>query len=365
MRIVYVLASLGMGGAERQVTALARRMAERGHTVALMVLRPPVAEQWPTTVEVIHLNMRKTPSSVLAAMARGRRFLAEFHPHLVHSHSFHANIVVRLLKILLPALPVLSSVHSVNEGGWLRMLAYRLTGSLARRSTAVSQAVADRYVALKAIPLHKCIVVSNGIDTAEFVPDSDRRRSVRAGMLVEKEFVWLAAGRIVPAKDYPNMLRAFRRLVDQRPEARLWIAGEAVDASSVRALAADLGLDAAVSWLGLRRDLPALLDAADGFVQSSAWEGMPLAVGEAMAMEKPVVATAVGGVSELVRDAGVLVPSRNPEALAAAMLEIMQRTPESRQALGRTARERIMQDFSMDAIADRWEALYETLTARP
>ena len=145
----------------------------------------------------------------------------------------------------------------------------------------------------------------------------------------------------------------------------MWIAGDAVgaDASAVRALATDLGLDDVASWLGLRRDMPALLDAADGFVQASAWEGMPLAVGEAMAMEKPVAATAVGGVSELVGDTGVLVPSRNPEALAAAMLEIMQRTPESRQALGRVARKRIAQNFSMDAIADKWEALYGTLTA--
>jgi glycosyltransferase involved in cell wall biosynthesis len=213
MRIVYVLASLGMGGAERQVIALAQRMALRGHTVALMVLRPPVAEQWPTTVRVIHLHMRKSPLSALSAIARGRRFLAAFQPDLVHSHSFHANIAARLLKIFLPGLPVLSSVHSVNEGGWLRMLAYRLTDNLARRTTAVSQAAADRYVALKAIPPQMCIVVPNGIDTAEFAPGPDRRRSMRARMGVEKEFVWLAAGRIVPAKDYPNLLRAFRQLL--------------------------------------------------------------------------------------------------------------------------------------------------------
>ena len=184
-------------------------------------------------------------------------------------------------------------------------------------------------------------------------------------MGVEKEFVWLAAGRIVPAKDYPNLLRAFRQLVQLRPDARLWIAGDAAgaDASAVRALATDLGLDDAVSWLGLRRNLPALLDAADGFVQASAWEGMPLAVGEAMAMEKPVAASSAGGVSELVGDAGVLVPSRNSDALAAAMLEIMQWTPESRRALGNAARQRIVQNFGMDAIADKWEALYGTLTA--
>jgi glycosyltransferase involved in cell wall biosynthesis len=107
--------------------------------------------------------------------------------------------------------------------------------------------------------------------------------------------------------------------------------------------------------------MPALLDAADGFVLASAWEGMPLAVGEAMAMEKPVVATDVGGVRELVGEAGVMVPAKNPEALAEAMLDLMRSTPEARGALGRLARERIAARFSIDAKADEWEALYRAV----
>ena len=151
-----------------------------------------------------------------------------------------------------------------------------------------------------------------------------------------------------------------------RSDARLWIAGEAAgaEALTVRALAAELGLDDAVRWLGLRRDMAALLDASDGFVLGSAWEGMPLAVGEAMAMEKPVAATDVGGVRELVGDAGVVAPARDSEALARAMLELMRRTAEERQRLGRASRERIATQFSMDARADSWEALYRTLLER-
>jgi glycosyltransferase involved in cell wall biosynthesis len=110
--------------------------------------------------------------------------------------------------------------------------------------------------------------------------------------------------------------------------------------------------------------MPGLLDAADGFVLSSAWEGMPLAVGEAMAMEKPVVATEVGGVRELVGEAGVIVPPRDSDALAAAMLDLMRRTPEERRALSRCARERIESNFSMDSRADEWEALYRRVLER-
>jgi len=362
MRIVYVLTSLGMGGAERVVLALAGRMAQRGHTVALLVVRPPVAEQWPTALPVVHLEMRRSPMSVLIGLERGRRFLREFRPDLLHSHSFHANLVTRLLKALAPP-RVVSTVHNVYEGGWARMLAYRLTDGLACRTAFVSQAAADRFVRLKAVPLRKSVVLTNGIDAAEFAPSAERREAMRAEMSADAGFIWFTAGRIAPAKDYPNLLRAFALLRASRADARLWIAGEASgrESSEVRGLAAELGLQESIRWLGLRRDLPALLDAADGFVLASAWEGMPLALGEAMAMEKPVVATDVGGVRELVGDTGAMVPPKDPGALARAMLEQMLSAPQDRLALGLAARSRIQGSFSMDAKADEWEALYRTI----
>jgi glycosyltransferase involved in cell wall biosynthesis len=113
--------------------------------------------------------------------------------------------------------------------------------------------------------------------------------------------------------------------------------------------------------LGLRRDMPALFDAADAFVLSSAWEGMPLAVGEAMAMEKPVVATDAGGARELIGDAGIIVPLKNADALANAMLSLMQKPAEVRQALGQAARSRISSQFNIETRADKWEALYQAI----
>jgi glycosyltransferase involved in cell wall biosynthesis len=364
MRIVYVLTSLGIGGAERQALAQAERMAERGHTVALLVLRPRLDEEWPTSLKVVRLKMRKTLWSVLQGLAQGRRFLREFRPDVVHSHSFHANFMARLLKALYPAPAVLSTVHSVYEGGWPRMQIYRLTDRLSRRTIAVCEAAAHRFVQLKAVPQQKCIVMTNGIETAQLVPDETRRARLREKMGVAGEFVWMTAGRFVQAKDYPNLLRALARVIAIHPDVQLWVAGESTPAEAERLskMATIRGLGGAVRWLGLRRDVPAVLDAADGFVLASAWEGMPLALGEAMAMEKPVVATDVGGVSELVGDKGVIVPPRAADALADAMLEMMHRTPAERLALGRAERQRICQNFNMDTKADEWEALYRTVS---
>jgi glycosyltransferase involved in cell wall biosynthesis len=249
------------------------------------------------------------------------------------------------------------------------MLAYRLTDCLSNRTTAVSAAAAERFIHLKAIPRSKCEVVTNGIDVTEFSPDLERRSQMRAAMAVSTEFIWITAGRIVPAKDFPNLLRAFEIVREAVPEVQLWIAGQAVNEQlqpvSRFGLSGHRGFMDRIRWLGLRRDLPALLDAADGFVLASAWEGMPLVVGEAMAMEKVVVATDVGGVGELVGDAGAIVPPKDSDALAAAMLEMMQRTEVDRRELGRAARARIEADFAMDSRADEWERLYRlTLESR-
>jgi glycosyltransferase involved in cell wall biosynthesis len=297
--------------------------------------------------------MRRNPISVLAGIAQARRFFKQFQPDLAHSHSFHANIVARLLRLFHRTVKVVSTVHNVYEGGRHRMIAYRLTDFLSVRTTAVSSTAAERFVRLKAIPKQKCLVVTNGIDTTEFVPIPDRRVQTRAAMSAGEDFIWVTAGRIAPAKDIPNLLRAFAQVRTAHPSAQLWIAGEG----------APIAAQENVHWLGLRRDLPALLDAADGFVLASAWEGMPLVVGEAMAMEKPVIATDVGGVRELVDDAGTLVPAGDANTLANAMIALMQTPGEDRQRLGRAARSRIASEFSMEARADHWERLYQSLLA--
>jgi glycosyltransferase involved in cell wall biosynthesis len=211
----------------------------------------------------------------------------------------------------------------------------------------------------------KCFVITNGIETADFVPNLERRAMIRSQMGIADEFVWLFVGRHSAAKDIPNLLHAFAIAWTTAGRIQLWIAGDAPRSQSGRATDVGTGLPhealKRVRWLGLRRDIPALLDAADGFVLASAWEGMPLAVGEAMAMGKPVVATDVGGVRELVGDAGVLVPGKNADALASAMLSIMELPDSQRSELGAKARERILRNFRMDAKADQWEPFYRAV----
>jgi glycosyltransferase involved in cell wall biosynthesis len=371
MRIVYVLTSLGIGGAERQALNLAERMRERGHGVAVFTLMPRLPEEWPTSLPVFRLGLSRNPFSYLPAFLRARRYLRDIGPHIVHSHSYHANIFARLLKVALRKSIVISTIHNIYEGGQLRMLLYRATDSLSTRTIAVSQAVAGRFTACRAVPAAKCSAIPNAIDLATFTPDAAHREQLREVLNAGSDFIWLAIGRLAPAKDYPNLLRAFAQVHAQirKPvnAVQLWIAGEgsSEDTAALHALARQLNLAGSVQWLGLRRDMPALLDAADAFVMSSAWEGMPLALGEAMAMQKPVVATEVGGVCELVGDAGTIVPARNAEKLAEAMLALMRTSFAERVVQGHAAREHIAARFSIDTCVLQWESLYWKLFRQP
>jgi glycosyltransferase involved in cell wall biosynthesis len=366
MRIAYMLTSLGIAGAERQVVALAECMAARGHAVAILVLRPRAAAEWSTDIKVVYLNMHKNPVSALAALVRARRFLRAFRPDVVHSHTFYANIFARGLRAIGAAPCVVSTLHNVYEGARWRTYAYRLTDGLSCHTTAVSQAVALRSISVGAVPHSKCTVLTNGIDTREFSPQQNRRTTTRQAMHACEAFVWLAVGRIAPAKDYPNLLRAFEQVLTALPQTELWIAGEPSDPPApLPGLLNTREDNARVHWLGLRRDIPSLLDAADAFVLSSAWEGMPLAVGEAMAMQKPVAATDVGGVKELTGDCASIVPPKDSDALAAAMLAVMRTRSDEVHAQGLAARARIETCFSIDAKADEIESLYICLLAHP
>jgi glycosyltransferase involved in cell wall biosynthesis len=168
-------------------------------------------------------------------------------------------------------------------------------------------------------------------------------------------------GRLVPEKAQDVLLDAFRRLAPESAAgARLLIAGEGPERATLTATIARLGLTANATLLGARRDITALLNAADLFVLSSRMEGMPLAIAEALACGCPVVATDAPGVADLLGDAGTIVPRDDAAALAVAMQAAL------RSGLGSPAqqamrRKRIVSRFSIDAVARQWLSCYARL----
>jgi glycosyltransferase involved in cell wall biosynthesis len=300
------------------------------------------------------------PALRLARLIRERR------PHIVHSHTVHANLLARVVRPLAAVRVLVCTAHSIDEGGRLRQLLYRLTDPFCDLTTQVSQAGLERYVRVGAVPAGKIRFIPNGVDTARFKPERKARLALRKELGVEGSFVWLAVGRLEPPKDYPNLLKAFARVAAEQAGAVLLIAGDGPLRPAAQELARELGLERRVTFLGIRRDVPQLMNAADAYVMSSAWEGMPMVLLEASASGLPIVATDVGGNPEVVveGESGFLVPATDHEALAAAMLRLMRLPEEERRRMGEAGRRHVETNYALDRVVDRWEELYRELLAR-
>jgi glycosyltransferase involved in cell wall biosynthesis len=262
---------------------------------------------------------------------------------------------------------VVSTIHNIYEGGRLRMLGYRLTNGLVDHITIISQAAADRFIRDRIVPSALLEVVPNGVDTERYraVPAGTRER-LRRSLELGTEFAWLAVGRFETAKDYPNMLRAFARVRARRPDAVLLLVGRGSLQAETEALAGSLGLGGAVRFVGTREDVPEFMTAADGYVMSSAWEGMPMVLLEAAAAGLPIVATRVGGNQEVVVDGttGFLVAPTDDEALATAMLRLMAVPDSERRTMGSRGHDHVRQHYGLARVVDRYEAAYREVLRR-
>ena len=369
MRILFLSTSMGMGGADKQLLSAAQELRSRGREVFIVSLTPlgPMGlEARGLGIPIESLGMRRGMPDP-RGLVRLVRLVRAWKPDVVHSHMVHANLMVRVLRLLVRIPAVVSTIHNVYEGGRLRMAAYRLTNGLVDHMTIVSEAAADRFVGEGIVPKELLTVVANGVDTDLFrnVP-AGTRESLRAALDLGREFIWLAVGRFEIAKDYPNMLRGFAKVRERNPQALLLLVGRGSLQAETESLAHALGLSGGVRFLGVRSDIPEIMSVADGYVMSSAWEGMPMVLLEAAAAGLPIVATTVGGNHEVVLDetSGFLVPPRDPEALGLAMLRLMGLPEEQRGTMGERGREHIRTRYGLGQVAERWESLYREVLER-
>jgi len=371
-RVIHLITGLAFGGAETQLVHLALRMRSRGWDVQVITLIDPgayVEELQSAGIPVKSLQMsRGVPDP--RALFRLARMLWQDPPHILHAHMVHANLLARLARPFAPIPVLICTAHSTYESPtgvtltkeitW-REWAYRLTDRLCDVTTQVGQAGRERYVRVKAVPRDKIRFIPNGVDVDRFRPDAQVRLRVRAELGLQDRFAWLAVGRFEEAKDYPNLLHAFARLSDRN--AILLIAGQGALRERMEALAHELKIAPRVYFLGLRRDVPDLMNAADAYVMSSFYEGMPMVLLEASATGLPVVATDVGGNREIVAEGqtGYLVSSRDPIGLADAMSRIMSLNVDDRLRMGMAGRTRVEARYSLNRIVDEWEGLYRQL----
>lgn len=362
MKILFIITGLDTGGAERQVCNLADALSDKGYLVKIVSLierKETGVIPRSSSVHIIYLNMTKSVVSFFPTYLKLKKVIGDFQPDVVHSHMFHANLLSRLLKLVIKIPKLICTAHSKNEGGMLRMLAYRLTNNLSDLNTNVSQEAVDEFVRKAAFKQGQMIAVGNGIDTFHFCKKITQNYDFRKKLNISQDtHIFVSVGRLTDAKDYPNLLDAFAIVEKVNKNVALLIVGKGELERELKLQCSKLELDSKVFFLGLRRDIPELMNVANTYVMSSSFEGLPLVIGEAMACENIVVSTDCGGAKEIVGECGFLVPIQDSKALAAKMLYTMNIPETEREKLGKKARERIQEYYSLDVITQQWLDLY-------
>lgn len=360
MKLLFVITGLGVGGAERVVTNLADGFSHRGHSVKVVSLTglQLMAPRCPE-VEVANLYLAGVRDiwRVVRALIT---IVDEYQPDIVHAHMYHAIILCRAVRLVRPAVKLVTTAHSSLIGGRIRKLAYRLTERLSDISTNVSSEAVEAFIKGGAASRGQMIPLHNGIDTDVFKFSLSARRHLRSQLLKEENaFMFLAVGRMHESKDYPTLIEAFAAIAKNNTYLFIVGCGELHD-QLVR-LASSHNVANNIIFLGRRDDIPQLMSATDAFVLSSKWEGFGMVVAEAMACERLVVATDCGGVREVVGGAGLLVPPRDVAALAAAMEAAYGMADAARFDIGLAARKRVYSFYSLESSLDKWIKLYESL----
>ena len=361
LSVLYVIWSLQMGGAERVVADLARSLDRRLFRPLVCCLNFKGGLAGPLEAEGVPVfALDKRPRLDLRVLVRLVRLMRRERVDVVHTHLWTSSFWGRLAGAVARVPVVVITEHNLDT--WRRaphLLADRLLGRVTDDWVFVSREVEAFYRARLALPAGRGHVVHNGVDLVPFErrPDPAEARA-RMGLPAGAPVAGVV-GRLEARKGHRFFLEAMRRVVDRLPGAMGLIVGEGKEKEALLAQRDALGLHDAVRIVGYWPDLAEALAALDVFVLPSLMEGHPLAILEAMAAGKPVVATDVGGNAEAVEpdSTGLLVPPADPEALAGAIVSLLD-APERARQLGAAGRRSLDRRFSLGAAVRANEEVY-------
>lgn len=355
-----------LGGAEQLAMEVSMRLDPMRFERTLCVTRPERADQGAAdeleAAGVRLLRLERRGSFHLTAWWPLVAFLRRKRVDVIHAHMFSSNLWGTLIGRLAGVPVIVAHEHTWSfEGQPLRRFLDRnVIGRGSDALLAVSGEDRRRMIDVERLDPDDVRLLPNGI-----TPLPPVRHDVRAELGIAPGDPVLGTVAVLrPQKALDDLVRAVAQLITEFPRLRVLIAGDGQERGSLERLARELGVAGAVSLLGPRNDVPDVLAALDITVSSSRFEGSPLAIMEYMAAAKPVVATRVGGVPDLIEDGthGLLVEPRDPDALAQAIGRLL-RDPAEARRMGAQGRERQRQEFDLDVMVGRIEALYLELLA--
>jgi glycosyltransferase involved in cell wall biosynthesis len=355
-----------IGGAERQAMLLAKGLCRRGWRVSVVALSgsggAAATELRDAGIAFVSLEMRKGLADP-RGWVRLNRWLWSERPDVLHAHLPHAAWLARWSRLAAPIPVVMDTLHSSNTGDLGRRLGYRCSRWLTDHVTAVSRATSATHLMAGMVGRNQLSLVANGIAVDAWKPGATTREAARRELGIANSFLWLAAGRLEAVKDYSTLLEA---MAGMPQEADLLVLGSGPMGNELRQLAERLGVALHVRFLGFDPKVVRWMNAADGFVLASRYEGLPMVLLEAGACGLPAVATDVAGTREvIVHDrTGLLARPHDACSLGATMTKLMRMPAEERRAMGDRARRRVIEQFNMETVLDQWEELYTYLLER-
>ncbi len=382
-RVLRVIARLNVGGPAHHVTLLTNRLDPRRFETLLLYgdvgpgereLEFTIGGGTARAARLRTLGPELRPASDARAVGAVVRALRAYRPHILHTHTAKAGMVARSAAILAghPRPLVVHTYHGhVLEGyfGPARSRVYQsIERGLATGSDAllgVSQATVDDLVRLGVAPRSRFRVLPVGLDLEKFARDGQEgRERFRASIGVERHQVLVGYwGRLVPIKRIDVLLDAFATARARWPGLRLALAGDGDLRPALERRAAEAGLGESVSFLGYRTDVVDLAAATDIAALSSDNEGTPVSLIEAGAAARPSVATAVGGVPDIITDrTGFLAPAGGSGELADGLVRLA-KDPSLRSGMGQAARALVMERYSVSRLVANIEELYCALLA--
>lgn len=364
-RVLFLITTTDFGGTESILLELVRRMRGRGLELEVCSLCPP--GQVGREIQALGIpltSLGMAPDASFVELAKGAYRLArtidEREIDLAQTFLYRANVVGALAAKLARRKPALiSSQRSLNPAGFHNAArAVRWTRRFADLVVAVSSAVRDEVLSTERTHADKVVVIRNGVDTTLFAPRDGTRMRRELG-LPDGALVVGGVGRLAPVKGFEYLVAATAIAIERGVDIETLLVGDGPQRGQLEAYAAELGIAEHVHFLGMRRDLPELYAAMDIFALPSVQEGSPNALMEAMACGKPVIASPVGGVPEIVDDrvSGLLVTPAEPERWADA-IERLDGTPRMRMELGRNARARALESLDIELTVAAHADLY-------
>jgi glycosyltransferase involved in cell wall biosynthesis len=378
IRILRVFSRLNVGGPSIHVILLTAGLRPRGYDTTLIVgyesaregnLDDLASARGVEVQRLAGLGREIRPFQDLRALVSLWRLLRRIRPQIVHTHTAKAGMLGRVAAVLAGVPVVVHTYHGHVLSGYFSRFqtgVYRAIESvLARfsdRLIAVSGSVRDDLVRLGVAPAAKLRVVALGLELGHLAGELPRGRlRAEAGFDEQAPLVGIV-GRLVPIKDVPTFLAAARLVVARLPAARFVVVGDGEERARLEEMAGELVLGGVVRFLGWRRDLASVLGGLDLVVNCSLNEGTPVALIEALAAARPVIATRVGGTPDLLEDGrfGLLVPPRDAAALAGAMVSVLSE-PGPALARSREGQRAVLEKYSVERLLGDVDALYREL----